>query len=223
MNFQDLKEQILENLKTNWQNFQETSLYVTLKEKFDDLSPRNQKIIMTVSLFLFIYILLSLPIAWIQSKGSEVTYFEEKRNLTRDLLHLNQEMATAPDARPEVHPPAIANQLQSILQGANVPPDQIINIEQLQDATIGDSRMIPKGIKQEGVLATLSQLTLRQIVDIGFRIENGIEGTKLTSIDIKASNEDSHYYDVMYRIVSFLSSIPPEPPARKGRKGRKRK
>lgn len=218
MNFQDLKEQILENLKTNWQNFQETTFYVTLKEKFDDLSPRNQKLIITVSLFLFIYVLLSLPIAWIQSKSSEVAYFEEKRNLTRDLLHLNQEMATAPDARPEIHPPAIANQLQSILQEANVPQDQIINIQQLQDATIDNSTMIPKGIKQEGVLATLSQLTLRQIVDIGFRIENNINGTKLTSIDIKASNENSHYYDVMYRIVSFLSSIPPEPLAKKGRK-----
>lgn len=222
MSFQDLKEQILENLKTNWQNFQETSLYVTLKEKFDDLSPRNQKLIITVSLFLFIYVLLSLPIAWMQSKSSEVAYFEEKRNLTRDLLHLNQEMATAPDARPEIHPPAIANQLQSILQETNVPRDQIINIEQLQDATIDNSTMIPKGIKQEGVLATLSQLTLRQIVDIGFRIENGINGTKLTSIDIKASSEDPHYYDVMYRIVSFLSSIPPEPPTKK-RRGRKRK
>ncbi len=211
MNIQDLKEQILENLKTTWQNFQETSLYISAKEKFDDLSSRNQKIIITLSLFLLIYILLSVPISWIQNKNSEISYFEEKRSLTRELLYLNQMGVSAPEIDSEIHPPAIENQLRSILEKANILPDQILSIDHLQNAAVRDSTMIPKDIKQKGVLATLSQLTLRQIVDIGFRIENDINSVKLTSIDIKTSNIDPHYYDVMYKIVSFFSSLPSEP------------
>ncbi len=43
MNFQDIKEQVLQQLKDLLEKIQESSAYNELKDRYENLTPRNQK------------------------------------------------------------------------------------------------------------------------------------------------------------------------------------
>ena len=53
----------------------------------------------------------------------------------------------------------------------------------------------------------LKSLNLKQITDIGFRLQTMHGSTKLVSLDMKASSEHDNYYDVMYTVIGFYPSI----------------
>ena len=66
MALEDVKEKIQTELKNQWEQFQETSLYIQTKERFENLSPVMQKLsligVSILFLYLFFFLILFLII-----------------------------------------------------------------------------------------------------------------------------------------------------------------
>ncbi|NJL26293.1 MAG: hypothetical protein HC902_14850 [Calothrix sp. SM1_5_4] len=58
-------------------------------------------------------------------------------------------------------------------------------------------------VVQNGIAVQVKQLNLRQIVEIGASFQNLGPGTKLLGMDIVQTAGQSHYYDVILKVVNF--------------------
>jgi hypothetical protein len=206
------KEKIIDAVSLKWSEFQESSTYMTFKEKHDDLNPIVQKLIKYGVAITALLILLLIPFSFLSSSWDKVDEFTEKKTLVRELLRLRRDLNQAPVVPTPPTSAQLKSQVDSLLTEFQLLPEQIAEVTTSQfhsssnPAETSQSNLIPKTFEQEGVQASLQKLTLTQIVDLSFRLKGLNAGAKLLAMDMKASSFDPHYYDVMFRLVSF--SIP---------------
>jgi len=203
MNFDSLKEQILDRLRTIWGQIRESSLYITLAAKYEELTPTAQRLVNAGAILVALLIVFSVPLSYLSSSSDNVSLFEEYRDTLRELLQVQREIAQAPEI--PLAPPTeqVKGRIQQILTEAGLGPEQI---REVRDAdTSGDpaTSTIPQSVRQNGVIATLLKLNLKQVLDIGYQMQNIGPNLYLTSMDMTANREDAHYYDVIYRVVGF--------------------
>ena len=121
-------------------------------------------------------------------------------------------------------PDQFRNSVQSVLSGAALLPDQNAGVGPYD---VSKSSMGPKNsnnIKQEGLKVELKKLNLNQIVDIGFGLENINEAVKMAGMDIVASVDNDHYFDVTFKLIRFsLDTAPKEDEEQKGKRPRRKK
>lgn len=207
MNFQDFKEQLIETVKIKWSQFQETGVYLNLKEKYDDLSPLGQKGIQVAGIIFVFLILVMTPWAWMSGSSSILESFESRKQVVRQLLQLKRDMGQAPQISTGYPTSALKSEIQAAVQQLGLTPDQIKGVEEVSVASDGDSRLVPSEIQQAGVQLTVWKLNLDQFVKLSFRLQGLNPGAKLLSVDMKANSDDNHYYDIIYQVVMF--SPPP--------------
>ncbi len=206
----DVKDQVLERVQSFWIMLQESSLYIQIREKYENLSPNAQKATLIGTSVLFALILLSLPYGYYSSSSEHIDTFEEKRETIRDLFQTTREAANAPGVQEPMDAGALQARASQLLE--QLP----LTTEQKQEAVSpynGDAikdPMIPPVVKQNGAMVKLQKLNLDQIVEIGAKLQGIHPSIKLVGVEITASLPDPHYFDVVYKIVSFM--IPVEAP-----------
>lgn len=206
MTVNELKEQFIDAVKSKWGEFQESSLYIQVKEKYDDLSPGLQKVVI-VSIFAIIAVFLILPpTSWIESSSSYIENFENKKTLIRNLLQLKRDIGQAPQVPNGIPSSALKSQVDTAIRTLGLTADQIKGVEEVSIANDGTSHLIPSSVTQAGVQLTVWKINLTQFLDLSYRIQRLSPSTKLLSIDMKANSEDVHYYDVIFQLISF--SVP---------------
>lgn len=205
MTIAEIKDQIADSFKTRWAELQETSLYIQLKEKYDDLSPAMQKLVLVFAASIVALFLVMPPWSWIDSSTTFVENFESKKALIRNLLQLKRDIAQAPQVPNGAPSSALKAQVTSAIQTLGLNSDQIKSIEEVSLSNDGSSNLIPNSIIQSGVQLTVWKINLDQFVDLSYKIQKLNPSTKLLSIDMKANSEDNHYYDVIYQLISFAA------------------
>ncbi len=206
MTVNELKDQFVDAVKSRWGEFQESSIYIQLKEKYDDLSPALQKVV-ALSAVAFVALFLVLPPwTWIESSSGYIESFESKKALIRSLLQLKRDIGQAPQVANGAPSSALKTQVTTAIQTLGLNPDQIKSVEEVSLTNDGTSKLIPDSITQSGVQLTVWKVNLDQFIDLSYKIQKLNPSTKLLSIDMKANSEDNHYYDVIYQLVSF--SVP---------------
>jgi type II secretory pathway component PulM len=220
MNFDDIKEQILGQLRNIWERISESSAYNQLKDRFENLSPRAQKASLIGAAILLVAITLSFPLMNYSESNSYVSEFEEKRATIRELLKVTREAADVPDL---AQPPAM-DQLKTLadtqMKNANLLPEQVRSIE----VGAASSKLIPPNLTSGSLTVNLAKLNLRQVIDLGYQLQAMNTSVKMQDLIITATREDAHYFDVVYKLIalavpSALSAPEPESIAPKG--GRK--
>lgn len=214
MNLDALKEQILDRLRTLWGQIRETSAFINLSAKYEELSPNVQKLINIGAVLLVLLIVFSIPLSYLSTSSDNVSLFEEYKQTLRDLLQVQRELAQAPDVPQSPPPDQIKSRIQQILTESGVAPEQIREVRDVDTSGDPATLAIPASVRQAGVSTTLIKLNLKQVVDIGYQIQNIGPNLYVTSIDMTANKEDVHYYDIIYRIVGFSvdeATTAPEP------------
>lgn len=216
----DLKERFDGALKNLLERVQESSLFIQIKEKYENLTPIKQKLSIAGISLILVYILFSIPFSYFSSSSDYVSAFEEKRQLLRDLLKVARDSKELPNIP---IPPDIASlraQIQGLLEADRLIPTQILGIEN----SVTTSQLIPSLLSQGTVSVKLAQLNLRQAVEIGHQLQGINQSVKITELQMTANAKDSHYFDVLYKLV--VLAIPqqaeisePEPPPKKNKKG----
>lgn len=221
MNLDDLKEQLLARFHSVSERVQDTSSFQQLKERFDSLSANGQKMVIALGGFLIVALIISVPLGWSSESDEFVQNFDERRRLIRELLKVSREASDVPNIPVPPNPASLKLNLEAQLKDSGLLSEQIKAIE----PESSNSRLIPNERSDGGLRVQLAKLTLRQITSIGQRLVQISPSLKMTSLQIQATKEDPHYFDVVMKLTALkvpdLSAPPPPPPeeARPGRAG----
>jgi hypothetical protein len=79
---------------------------------------------------------------------------------------------------------------------------------------------VPKSIQQVGLTVTLQKLNVTQMIDAGHALQGIHPLMKMIGIDVRASQENNHLFDVIYRLAAFSGKPEPVAPT-KGPNGKK--
>ena len=216
MDFESLKEQFLERFNVYKSQVEESELYIRLKEKYDTLSPQMQKVIKITSSIVVAYFFYSIPARFVTSASEKMEFFEENRQLTRELIRAGRvdKGVKLPPSGPSAT--ALQGRVDGILNAESVLPEQKMSVSPQEN--IASKSLVPKSIKQSGIKASIKQLNLRQVVRVGEAL-NDINSTQLMNISINADQKDPHYYSVEYEVATF--EVPRDPVIENTKKGGK--
>lgn len=203
MNIQDIIAPIKDQLIVRWEALQESSLYNELKEKYENLSPTVQKIIIWSSIAIVVVFLLSFPLGLINSAGDSITEFEDKRQTTLNLLDVVQEIKNSPPAPQRLNSSELKARIEKVISDSGFLPEQVKNLQEEASDSSKKSRLIPKSVSESAVLVEINKLNLKQIVDFEYQLSKISPIIKVMSLELFANQEDNHYYNVNYRVVSF--------------------
>lgn len=225
MDFESLKEQFMERFEAIKTQVQDNEIYIKLKERYDGLQPNVQTLIKFGTIFFVAYFFYSIPAGYVTSAGEKMEFFEENRELTRDLIRAGRIAKTVKLPPPAPQASQLTTQIEGKLKMERVLDSQKGNIGPATN--VASKSLVPKSIKQSGVKATLKQLTIRQTVKLGESF-NQINSSKLMNISIQADAKDPHYFNVDYEIAAF--DVPRDALSelttgqnKKGKKGKKGK
>ena len=200
MDFESYKEQLIERLKVYQNQIQESEVYIKLKERYDSLQPNVQTAIKVAAVFFTVYFFYSFPASYVTSANEKMEFFEENRELTRDLIRAGRIAKTVQLPPPAPSGPQMIDQVNSKLTLERVLDKQKGNIGPADN--LASKNLVPKSIKQSGVKANLKQLTIRQVIKLGESF-NQISSSKLMNIVIQANGDDPHFYSADYEIAAF--------------------
>ena len=217
--FDEFKEQIQERLKDIWVKVQESSTFISLKEKYDNLAPSVQKSLRTGVICAFVGFVFWILWGLFSHSSERLTEFEEYQDSIKELLQLKRDMALTPQIISPPNSNVLKQRVNMILQSFYLNPDQIDEIS-ARDVDPSSFVQVPgkksvtrvgsKVIQQKGVWISLKSLNLKQVTDIGFQLQTIHDAVKLIGLDMKASIKHNNYYDVMYTIIGFYPSVDSE-------------
>ncbi len=222
MDIESLKEQLQDNFALYKNRVEDSEVYIVLKERYDNLAPNIQNLIKYSALAMVCYILYSIPASFVNSAQEKMSFFEENRQLTRELIRAGRIAKTVQVPPPAPSASALTTKVNSILTEEQVLEEQKLASNTLKQ--VASKTIVPKSIEQQGVKTSVKQVNLRQLVRIGEAL-NQIDSSKLMNIAIQADAKDPHYYSVDYEVAAF--SVPQETPlvdkSKKGSKFKSRK
>jgi hypothetical protein len=91
VNLEDTREQLKENLKILLDRIQESSVFIQIKEKFENLNPNMQSLVIVGAIALVLGSLLIMPLDTLSMSNQSLEEFETKRAITRELWRAARE------------------------------------------------------------------------------------------------------------------------------------
>ncbi|MCC6137064.1 MAG: hypothetical protein IT287_00395, partial [Bdellovibrionaceae bacterium] len=179
----------------------ESDTFIQLSERYSNLSPLVQKVLLFTLVFFVGYLIYSVPAGFIDSAKEKEMRFTESRQLIRGLTR---------SARNPVIDPTLFIGLEFEEMRAKI--DEAATKIQVLDSQKGTAanalkplptNVVPSAIKQNGLTYEFKKLTLRQAVAMSEQISSLHANTKLAGVVIEADKEDNHYFTVKYTLSSL--------------------
>lgn len=207
----DIKDRVKTELTQIWERIQESSIYHQLSDRYENLSPVAQKATLVGAICLVALFFLSFPIGSFFDSSSSVEDFATKRKIIRDLFRVSRDAQNIPQIPSPPSLDMLSNQIQADLKDMQLLPTQIKGVQTGSAAT----SLIKSSLVAGTIRVSLEQLNLRQIVDVGYRLQSKLISIKLKDIEMIANAKDSRYFDVIYTILvmnvpDFSVSTPAE-------------
>ncbi len=208
MNFSALTEKLRDQFLELWGRIQETSIYMSLREKYESMNPRAQSAILAGGSMLAVLFVFSFPYSYISESRDYVTSFEENRELIRDLLKASKTLKEPSPLPPGVPPEALSQDISRALEEFHLVQEQVTPAQPTGEKV---TTLVPEGVRQTGVILQLKKLNVKQIVEISHRLETLSPGVKMMGLEITENTKPSHYFDVTYKLASFSVDVTPPP------------
>lgn len=208
---QELLDQLKDAFMVRWEQFQETDLYIQLREKYDNLSPVGQKGVLFGSIFLVFIVIFLTPYGWYSTSEEYEAYFEDNQNTIVNLLEVAQEAKKIPPQSQTLPSNDLKMRMERILSEKGIAKEQISNFSEVKLTNPPGSVLIPTFVDQNAVEINLKKLTLKQIVDLNYEFDRISPLAKVLTLEMKATQEDNHYYDTLFKVSSFSVPEPAQP------------
>lgn len=200
-------KELVEKLKIAFEQVQESNLYQTLEEKYVLLTPKAQKAVHMGALAFALLIIMMPVYSFYASSRAHQKVFVSDRQLMRELLQVASR--PTPPPAPGVDLQQAQQMLQQLAENEDLLPEQMLApIPQPATSVNPLSKL-----KYQVFELPFKQLTLTQLVNLGQRFDS-VQAIKLTGLEVQASTEDPHYYDVRFQLVHF--EWPKTPPSASG-------
>ena len=204
--FKDSLDNVKDLFVEKWAEFQETTLYINSKEKYHNLSRPAQKSVQLGIVAFFVGSLLIYIGGVFSEANDHLENFSKQRAALQSLIQLRKDQAQVPQLPAALPPVALRSRVSAILARVSLDPTQTESVRQAELTPDPNSQLVPETVVQNAVLVSLKKLNLKQIVDIGYRLQSMHVAVKVSAVDIQANIEDNHYFDVTYSVVSYTPS-----------------
>lgn len=201
MTLDDVKEQLQEKWDDLSAKVTESDTFIQMSERYNNLSPLVQRVIIGAIAFFGLYMVYSVPAGFIDAAKEKEARFIESRQLIRGLTRTARNPQVSPDQfnglqfedmRTKINGVASRIQVLETQKGA------VVNTNNPLPASV-----VPKAIKQNGLTYEFKKLTLRQAVALGEQISSLHKNTKLAGVSFDADPADPHYFNVKYTLSSL--------------------
>lgn len=192
-------ETILDRIKGIGNEFLESSIAVSIRERYEELPPVGQKLVLVLTAVFTLMVLTYWPAITLFESYELSSEFDSKREALKKLTKLEKEVAAAPKVEIPPDPSGLKDRFAMKLSQNSVKPEQISSMS-MAPITLGK-------VQQEGVSYTVKGLTLKQVKGIAFGLENETPGLKLQSIKILATPKDPHFYDAEFKVIRFNTTV----------------
>lgn len=218
MAFEDLRENLAEQLRYRLSSIKESSIFMTLKEKYEILPVNIQKGLKISVLCIGILSVSVIPYSYFNSAWQFEEDFEIQKESLEKMLKASSISSTAGSTR-TLTPEDLIARINSKLEVMDLLPPQIEGV--LISENEPRSTFLPEKIKQNAIKVSLKKLNLQQIVEIGNALQSVNSNIKMTNLSILASTDETSYYDVNYIFKTFEFDEPKDDD-KKSRRGKKR-
>ena len=128
--FKEIFDQLKDTLLARWEQFEETDTYLSLRERYDNLSPAGQKLVIAVATATSVLILMMTPWGWYSTSAENITLFEETKLTINQLLEVAQESKAIPMQEQTLTSGNVKAQVDRILSEKGLAKDQIVAIQE---------------------------------------------------------------------------------------------
>ena len=198
MNFNSLKEELIQLYKNIYSYIENSSVFHSLKEKYIHLNPLYRNIINKVFLCALFAGLLYYPVLQLYSAGSNMRSFKAKKQLTKEL----QELASAQPSSFKANRNILGSLKQFLITAdkqVQLPKEQIQKIEAVYPPQSLKGLKLPARV--ESVNITVTQLNLKELIQYGRKIETLKDSLKLVGMNITENKKN--YFDAVYTFSLF--------------------
>ncbi len=217
-NFEDLKERIKSEVSRVVERIQESSTFNQVRDRFENLSPIIQKLIIVGIAFALLGLLISYPLTSYFSSSESIATYENQRDLIRDLFKIQQDAQNSTGMNPAPPAESLKAQIEDEFTKAMLLPEQISSVSIAEIP-----KTLPKDHIENSLQVILKKLNLRQVVDLGHQMSSLHPALKMVDLSMEANAQDSRYYDVIYKFVTLKIPVyvPPPPEEDTGGKAKK--
>lgn len=201
MAFESLREQLRDQWSDLSSKIQETSAYNTLQEKFESQTPGVQRAIIGGGIAVVALMILAFPMSYISSSNQSLEFFEENRSLIQGLLKAASSAKEAPPLPPPAPHDVLRSRIEQMLRSNQLLADQIGDFQPMP--TGGPNAIIPSTITQTGMAVQIKKVNVAQLVDLANGVGNMGSGNKLIGMDVTQSAGQTHYYDVILKVMNY--------------------
>jgi hypothetical protein len=221
--FEGLREQVRDRWSELVSQIQETSAFNTLREKFESQSVTTQRLIMAGGALVLALFVLSFPYGYYSQSNEYLSQFEENRELIRGLLRASRSAGEPSPLPPPLGQELMRQEVNRIVRERRLLPEQVGDIQGIPGTPA--KNLAPPIVMQNGLVVQLKKLNVAQIVEMATAFQNLAPGVKLIGLDVIQTAGQTHYYDMIAKIVHFgLESVTIETGGAEGGKlGNKRK
>ncbi len=201
MDISNFKEILVNGYKNLHNSIVNSSAFYFLKEKYDHLNPLYRKIIHTGGLIFLVCALLYYPFSNLYSSWKNMKDFKERNTLTKDLIDLSTASAFNVSRSYTVNQDPVRF-IRQKMPTLRIPKDQIEEIKADRPIPIPASLSLP--VKVKTVSVKIKNLTLKEVIQYGYQMEQMSKSIKLMDIRITENPKKNNYFDVSY-ILSFFN------------------
>lgn len=202
MALEDLQEQLKDTWADLVSRVQANPSFNTLQEKWEQLSPTLQRLIIAGMIFIVGLGIFSIPYGFHSNSTYLVEKFEANRSLLRNLLRAGRLAGDASQNTPNMSVEDVKNQLNGTLATFGLIPEQMAGINNIAADALGGN-LAGGGLQQDGLAINLKKLNLKQIQEIGFQLQDIGPAVKLAGVEIEAGKPDPHYFNVVFKLAVY--------------------
>jgi len=200
MAFENQKEQLKEQWAELSAKIQESTAFNNLREKFESQTPTVQRGIMIAAAVFAVLFLLSFPYGYYSASQDYMAQFEENRGLIKGLLRASRSAKTPSPLPPPMDSASLRGRVEGIMRSNRLLPEQMGEIHDIPAGTVKD---IPSTVVQTGVAVQIKKINLKQMISLSTQFQNMGMGTKLMGLDVVQSAGQTHYYDMIVKVINF--------------------
>lgn len=187
---------------------QESALFISIRERYEELPPIIQRAVLWSGGGIVMLMLLWWPMSNLMESSDVSTRFEEKRGALKELFKLSRDIQSAPDVPIAPRPMSIKAQFDQEVANAGVKPDQVKEAVEIPTSSLGS-------VEKVGILYRIGRITIKQAVDLGYNLQKLASGLHLAAFNLTADKADPHFYEVVFKIISYTPKmaevVAPEP------------
>lgn len=218
MAFENLREQLKEKWSELSGKVQETSAFNSAREKYESQTPAVQRAIVLGGIAIVALMILSFPMSYISSSSGYLSDFQNNRNLIQGLLHASRSSKETAPLPPPMPYEALRSNVERALREKGLVPDQIGDMQAIPNTPNG--LVVPAAIIQTGIAVQVKKINVIQIIELANAVGNIGSGNKLIGMDIVQSMGQTHYYDVILKVMNYglpVASVDDEGPSHGGK------